>query len=144
MAIKKVCRYYIGAAIYDTVHWVLMVGVMMGDGGWGLTEQDLWTKPSEHRQKSKVPGEQPPKNRSWRTWIQRLNLPDAVPLSFLVKRKTNDESRISRKLLGFEIKGAKYLSWTKAVHQQNGSFGVAYVRVGSGWLCRFWRSYEEV
>ena len=75
----------------------------------------------------------PPKIDHGRTWIQRLNLPDAVLLGFLVKRKTNDESRIPRKLLGFEIKGAKYLSWTKAVYQRKGFFGVC-VRAGEIWL----------
>ena len=53
---------------------MLMVGIMMRDirtlgqeDGWELTKPDLWTKPkpSEHQEKSKVPDEQTPKNRSW-------------------------------------------------------------------------------
>jgi hypothetical protein len=67
MVIKRLCRILV-LVFLTQVHWMLLVEVMMRDnrtsghdGGWELEEPNLWTKPkpSEHRQKPKVPGEQP-------------------------------------------------------------------------------------
>ena len=102
---KRVCRYYIGAGISDT-------GPLGAHGrsydarysyyrsrGWLGVDRARFVDEAE-AEAERAPTEilrflvnNPQKIDHGRTWIQRLNLPDAV-LGFLVKRETNNESRI--------------------------------------------------